>query len=272
MSVIFFQSSMPRSGSTLLQNIIAQRPDFYVTPTSGLLELLVAARGNYTQSPEFKAQDSELMRDAFYSFCLNGMKGYFSGITDKPYVIDKSRGWGIHYDFLNGFYPSPKIVCMVRDMRDIFASMEKKYRANPDKADPILDWMSGRGTTTPKRIDAWIASPPVGIAIERLTEIIRQGLDKHIHFVRYEDLTMRPQQTMSLIYNYFGIQDYQHDFDNVEQVTIEDDSVYGKYGDHQIRKKVMPMKSDADRILGKDVTNWIADNFAWYFQRFGYAK
>jgi hypothetical protein len=35
---IFYQSSMPRAGSMLLQNILAQNPDFYVIPTSGLLE------------------------------------------------------------------------------------------------------------------------------------------------------------------------------------------------------------------------------------------
>ena len=63
---IFFQSSMPRSGSTLLQNIIGQNPDFYVTPTSGVLELLYAARVNYTNSPEFKAQDRELMDKVEY--------------------------------------------------------------------------------------------------------------------------------------------------------------------------------------------------------------
>ena len=45
---IFFQSSLPRSGSTLLQNILAQNPDFYATPTSGVLELLYAARANYS--------------------------------------------------------------------------------------------------------------------------------------------------------------------------------------------------------------------------------
>ena len=43
---IFFQSSLPRSGSTLFQNIVAQRPDFYATPTDGTLELLYAARQN----------------------------------------------------------------------------------------------------------------------------------------------------------------------------------------------------------------------------------
>jgi len=59
---IYFQSSLPRAGSTLLQNIMGQNPDFYVTPTSGVLELLFSARNQYTTSPEFKAQDSELMR------------------------------------------------------------------------------------------------------------------------------------------------------------------------------------------------------------------
>ena len=39
---IYFQSSMPRSGSTLLQNIMGENPDFYVTPTSGVLELVLA--------------------------------------------------------------------------------------------------------------------------------------------------------------------------------------------------------------------------------------
>jgi len=43
---IFFHCSLPRSGSTILQNILGQNPDFYVTPTSGLMELIYAARKN----------------------------------------------------------------------------------------------------------------------------------------------------------------------------------------------------------------------------------
>ena len=48
MEKLFFQSSLPRAGSTLLQNIFAQNPDMYATPTSGVLELVYAARANYT--------------------------------------------------------------------------------------------------------------------------------------------------------------------------------------------------------------------------------
>ncbi len=75
------------------------------------LELVFAARNNYTNSPEFKAQDSQLMKQGFLSFCKSGIEGFFNGITDKPYVMDKSRGWGIHYNFLNQFYPNPTRCC-----------------------------------------------------------------------------------------------------------------------------------------------------------------
>jgi len=119
---IFYQSSFPRAGSTLLQNILAQNPAFYVTPTSGLLELIFGARLNYTNSPEFKAQDPA------------AMEAYFQALTDKPYAVDKSRGWGVHFDLLQMiFNEEPKVICMVRDLRQILASLEKKFRQNPDK-------------------------------------------------------------------------------------------------------------------------------------------
>ena len=93
MDKIFYQSSLPRAGSTLLQNILAQNPDIYATPTSGVLELVFAARANYTESPEFKAQDPEAMKAGFQAFCKHGMDAYYNAITNKKYVVDKSRGW-----------------------------------------------------------------------------------------------------------------------------------------------------------------------------------
>ena len=129
----FFNSSLPRAGSTLFQNIIGQNPDFYVTPTSGFLELIYGAKGNFQTSPEFKAQDQTLMDNAFFSFCKSGMDGYFNSLTDKPYVLDKNRGWSITYELTNRFYPEPKMVCMVRDLRSIFTSMEKNFRKNPHR-------------------------------------------------------------------------------------------------------------------------------------------
>lgn len=273
MEQIFYQSSLPRSGSTLLQNILAQNPDIYATPTSGMLELIFAARGNYTDSPEFQAQDADVMRTGFQAFCKEGMNAYYNAITDKKYVIDKSRGWGIHYDFLQFVRgEQPKIICMVRDLRDVFASMENNYRKNPDKADAILNWAAMQGTTVPKRIDIWAQSAPVGMAIERLSELYRLGVDKHMLFVRFEDLCLYPESTMLKIYKYLDIPAFEHDFDNIEQLTKEDDEVYGSFGDHVIRKKLEPVPSRAKALLGKDVTDWIWNNYQWFFDKFRYTK
>lgn len=267
---IFFQSSLPRSGSTLLQNILAQNPEFYATPTSGVLELLYAARANYSNSPEFKAQDPELMRKGWLQFCRSGMEGFYGAVTDRRYVIDKSRGWGVHYGFLDAFYPEPKIVCVVRDLRAVFASMEKNFRKHPEMDSGLVSHAEMRGTTTEKRVDIWATGQPVGLAIERLRQMFLDGTSQRVHFVKFEDLTRNPQLEMDRIYQYFGTDSYQHEFDQVKQVTQEDDQVYGIYGDHQIRAKVEPLANDFNQVLGTHASNWIKDNYSWFFKEFKY--
>ena len=231
MKKIFFQSSLPRAGSTLLQNILGQNPDFYVTPTSGVLELLYAARSNYSNDASFKAQDSELMKKGWLNFCNQGLMGFYNGVTTKKYVVDKSRGWGIHYDFLNSFYPNPKIVCMVRDLRCIYSSMEKNFRKNPEIDSGIVNWAELKGTTTGKRVDYWSVNPPIGIALDR----------------------------------------FKHDFKNVEQLTKEDDTVFGIFGDHVIRKEVKPVARDYDSILGQELSLNIVKSYSWFYNYFNYS-
>ena len=272
MKKIFFQSSLPRAGSTLLQNVVGQNPNFYVTPTSGVLELLYASRSNFTISPEFKAQDNETMELAFKSYCKNGLEGFFNGVTDKPYIMDKSRGWGIHYNFLNSFYQNPKIVCIVRDLRGVYSSMEKNFRKNQHLNSGIVNHAQMKGTTTEKRVDIWANSQPVGLSIERIYQIIVEGIDKKIHFIRFEDFCLNPKKEMDAIYDYLEIPHYEHDFLNVKQITQEDDSVYGIYGDHKIKKEIKPLKEDYIDILGPDLSQQIIDKYAWYYDYFGYGR
>lgn len=265
---------MPRALSTMLQNIIGQNPDFYVTPTSGVLELVFGARGNFTSSPEFKAQDSELMTKGFIGFCKSGIEGYYNAITDKKYVLDKSRGWGVYRGFLDTFYPNPKIICMVRNLKDVVASYEKIYRKNQVKADPIRNDSEARGTTIHKRVDEWMhPQNTIGRAVERIFEMNRLGYDDKILFVKAEDLCLYPDSEMIRIYQYLDVPYFKHDFDNIEQITTEDDSIYGLSKDlHQIRPSLNMKPSDADAILGKDITKWLHENYKWYYDKFNYQK
>jgi len=257
MKKLLFNSSLPRSGSTLLQNIFAQNPNFYCTPTSGTLELIYGARANFTSDPTFKAQDSDLMRRGFQRFCFNGLNGFYEAVTDKPIVLEKSRGWGIHYKLLEFVLEgNPKVVCMVRDLKQIVASLEKKFREVPEIDSGIVSHAELRNTTTPKRVDHYFNSQPLGLAIERLQEIFRQGLSDSILFVRYEDLCQTPDIVLKRIYNYFDLPYYQyHNFTKIEQTTQEDDSVYGMFGDHIIKPKLALTNNDPYKLLGNDICN-----------------
>ena len=271
---VFFQSSMPRSLSTVLQNIMGQNPNFYVTPTSGFLELLFGARANYSNSPEFKAQDSALMEKGFKAFCKEGMYGYYNAITDKKYIMDKSRGWGTYRGFLNEFYPNPKIICMVRNLKDVVASYEKIFRKSQLKHDPIKNDSEARGITIYKRIDEWMdGRNTIGRAVERILGMITEGYDDKILFVRAEDLCLYPNTEMTRIYNYLEISNFEHDFDNIEQITYEDDNVYGLSKDlHLIKPKLQLKPSDADTVIPKDAREWLYEKFKWYYNKFDYKK
>lgn len=273
---VFFQSSMPRSGSTLLQNILGSNPDLYATPTDGALELVYAARANFSSSPEFSAQDPKLMREAFKSFCKGGLEGYCNALiegTGKTNVILKSRGWGKYKGFLDTFYPDAKVICMVRDLKDVVASYEKIYRNNQHLHDPINNDLEGRGGTVEKRIDEWMRpTNTIGRAIERILGCIQEGQADSILFVKYEDLALHPEAAMARIYNYLQMPHFYHNFDNIEQITQEDDTAFGMGDLHTIRQKLEMKPSDANFILGANVTNWLYQNYEWYYRKFNYKK
>jgi sulfotransferase len=102
--------------------------------------------------------------------------------------------------------------------------------------------------------------------------MFRTGIADKVLFIKFEDLCLYPESTMIKIYDYLGIPFYEHDFDNIEQVTKEDDEIYGAFGDHVIRTKLEPVRSKAKELLGKDVNDWIYTNYKWFFDQFRYTK
>ena len=250
-----------------------QNPEIYSTPTSGVIEFLLNARTVYSTGDAFKAQDPDTMKSGFRNFCKTGLYGFFDGITDRPYVMEKSRGWLGHYDFIEFFtQEQPKIICMVRDLRAIFASMEKNFRKNPDKDVLIVNNVELKNMTTAARIDHFSVAPPIGPSVEWLSEVIHRGLDEKMLFIRFEDFTNNPEKEIKRVYNYLEIPYYQHDFNNVEQLTHENDVIHGIFGDHNIRTCLELTQSTANQVLGSDSCEWIYNNYMCYNEIFKYYK
>lgn len=267
---IFYNSSLPRAGSTLIQNILAQNPEIYSTPTSGIFEMFYQVRNVYTNSPEFKAQDEKLMEAGYKNLLKEGIYGFYNAITDRPYVIDKCRGWSMEYNFIDFYEPGPKIICMVRDLRAIFSSMEKKYRKNPEKELGVANWTDLTGTTTDKRVIHWSNTVPIAPALDRLYQVLLEGTHENILFIRFEDLCKNPKLELKRIYEYLELPEYKHDFNHIEQFTHEDDSVYGVFGDHVIKNKLEVVQDDFFDILGESACKLITDNYQWFYETFEY--
>lgn len=143
---------------------MGQNPEFHVTPTSGLLDLLYVAREQFSRGEEFKAQERSEMEQAFAGFCRGGLEGYAAAITTKPWLLDKSRGffWGGRYAYLNAFYSDPKIVYMLRDPVDILCSMKRNLRKATIQEPVLVNHSDMHNTSLEKRQDPWVASPQVG--------------------------------------------------------------------------------------------------------------
>lgn len=269
--IIYYNSSLPRAGSTLFQNIIGQNPEFYVTPTSGLNDLISTSRDTFSSSPSFNAQDPKLMSEAYINFCRDGMQGFFKSITEKPFILDKSRGWGIEYNLLEIFFHKPKVVCMVRDIRSIFSSMEKNFRKNPHKNSGIQNTSELIGTTLDKRVDNWGKTQPIGVSLDRLKDMIQQGISDKVLFIRYEDLMLNPTEEIMRFYDYIGLDFYKkHDFVNITQLTQENDVIHGIFGDHKLREEFKRLPDDYNEILGVDISEKIKNHYQWFYEYFGY--
>ena len=144
------------------------------------------------------------------------LHGYYERI-ERPVVLDRSRAWPAYIEMLEAMGLDIKMLCCVRDMRDIVASFELRHRATlatglttQERAEP------GAFRTLQGRCDLWVrADQPLGSAYNVMKDAIDRGHRNKLHFVRYEELTAQPGPTLAGIYAFLGLDPYEHDFDNV---------------------------------------------------------
>ena len=268
MEKLIHNCSLPRSGSELLQVILHQNPRIYGSATSPLLEYLYAARGNY-ELAEVKAQDGSLMQSAFIKMCEAIARGYYQVITDRPVVCDKNRGWAHYYEWVDQWNPEPKMLCMVRDLRSVIASMERIYRANRHRPIGPDNPAALQNMTVAQRAKHWLDALPVGLALQRIADTFQRGLGDKIHWIKYEDLCNAPEATMQGVYEYLDEPVCKHNFDDLKKEVYEDCSHYGPYGNHSIKPKLTPTDPEAWReVLPMEVGDFITNKCRWYFNTF----
>lgn len=252
-----FISGMPRSGSTLLCQILNQNPRFWATPTSGLCPLLLRVNHIWQEVPELKASSNPAEK-------LGLMRGMIHGFhtTDRPVVFSKSRGWVAALEMVrNALGVEPKMLVTIRDIPSILSSCEKLFRKELRSPESSARWGSNMETIE-GRLAFWTAGDQmVGGQYNRIRDCVMRGNRRNLHFIDFDDLCADPSGTMAKVYEFLGEEPFAHNFEQVEQTTHERDEEHGFVDLHTIRPKVEPLKKDYKQILGDAAKPYIGYSY-----------
>jgi sulfotransferase len=249
--IIFF-NSLPRSGSTLLANILAQNPRFYATHTSGLVDVLYGLRNGWDSLIAHKAHP---LPNAKRNVLRAILYAYYEDIP-QPVVFDKSRGWVSHLEMVEELIgKKAKVLICIRDIPDILASLEKLNRDTSRLSQPPGEGQNYfQFQSQPGRCEHWLDRNNIlGTAYDRIVDVVQRGFRDRLHFVHFNQLTSQPVETLKKIYGFLGESYYEHNFQKIEQVTQEDDALHGYSNLHTIKSKLESKPSDAETILGEEL-------------------
>lgn len=263
-------TGLPRSGSTLLCNVLNQNPRFFASSTSFLLPIVNSIVTAWSNSVEIKNlldkekdKTEDRMNDSLKSF----IKTWYE-VENKEVIFDKSRGWVLSHLLLRKIFPDSKFIITIRDLRNVFASMEKQYLKNP----LLEEAVNSVGKTIFYRADHQfspeniIGSPIIGIE-----DILRRNASKNTLFVIYEQFSVDPEKAMKSIYDFLGEDYFSHDYNNVVNTSIDSDAYYLYKYPHKGEGKILPCDIDEWKsFFPEELAKTIMDRFPIYNNFFGY--
>jgi sulfotransferase len=241
---MFFLAGLPRTGNTLLSAILNQNPDIYCTPISnfaGGLHFLDEL--NLSQN----AFRNELVAQRTVTAVNQYVENYYSDV-DKKYIVERNKEWisdaalPLIYKYIT---KEPKIIFTVRNISEILASLvliSKHIFLEQMKEYEHLCHMSYIQDEN-ERVAEFILL--YNTAFSRTFDSLKNSLNnKDIFVVEYDNIVNNPKKTMQNIYNFLEIDQYVHDFNNIEKKEFDNDLIAGDVDHmHDVRKTLSKITS-----------------------------
>jgi hypothetical protein len=218
MSLVLF-AGLPRSGSTLLLNILTQNPNLSVKAPSGLCKLLAGTNTLLSRAHE---EQMKVMSDVDIPYILKSVVcSYHKDIATKI-VIDKGRDWAAHLPYINSIMQEKcKIIFCVRDIPEIINSFRKliegdlfnttlrNFADGEDRIGSLSSWVEHM--IFDRSADSLLV---LAQEIFELTEIRNYT---NFLFVDYHYLCKNTNKELGRIYDFLETDHYQHDITNIKQ-------------------------------------------------------
>lgn len=259
-------TGLPRAGSTLLCQLLAQHPQIQCEGhSSPLCNTLLGIRRMISDDQFFLSQlDSSF--ETSYAHLASAMHGFLHGWYDDSgthrVVIDKNRSWLHAFELLLHIEPEAKLIVCLRELGQIYGSIEAQHQRTilVDFIDHLADYdRFGRADMLFAK-DRVIGAPLIALqAVLELPDTVKQRL----YFVRFEDLVAQPVKCMSHLYAWLGLAPFQID---PEQLTVgmhESDSHYRMKYPHRQSTRIgtSTPHSVPPRIQKQIETVW-----AWFYR------
>jgi sulfotransferase len=268
-------AGMPRSGSTLLCNVLNQNPRFHASSTSCMAQTVRNLSGLWSHAPEIKSEmilDKDATIDRMVRSSRALVEEWYKGKGEV--IFDKGRFWNLGATLLHQLFPDAQMFVCVRDLRAIFASVEKQHEKNP-----MLDEAGNPVELTKYNRADRLFSPNgmLGQQIMGIEDMMRRNLRNKdgkpfAHTIQYETFVQNPQIVLDRIYAAIGEKPFEHDFENVQPSagSTDVDGLYNHKFPHEGVGKIEPRDEDWRQHVPQDIAQLVMSKFAGYNRAFGY--
>ena len=271
MKTIHYCIGLPRSGSTLLMNILSQNPSIYTTGTCPLPYFVDALRNISNQVSEFIAMDTDQLDRSYSNFIVKGCQGWYDAMTIKSTVISKSRVWDQELRTLFHIYPDPKFIVCLRDPRDIICSFEQLLNRYPH-INISYNECSFEHIPFEERIKEYCTGGSnMGRPLALLPHVYEymQRYPNNFFLFRFEDFCRDPHTSLSTIYRWLGMEQYVHDLNTIpSQAYFEHDAVYRALVSHKTRAEFKPIEPHWPKYFNAEQNQNILHNLRWFYELF----
>ena len=270
MQQLHYCLGLPRTGSTLIMNILNENPRIFTTGTCCMPYFVDVCQQRSNEVVEFIALDKDVLHKSYINFLRQGMKGWFEAMTDKPIVFSKHRSWSEFLPHTFAIDPNSKYLVLLRDLRDIICSFESLVWKYPgvvysDPQHPFYQF------PIEKRMEFYCTDDTLGRPLQMLPHLmeVAQKSPNSFFVCRHEDFNREPRETMQQIYQWLGEENFEHDFDNIPKSDYyEHDTIYRSLVNHKTRSKLEKLEPRWPKIMTEEQSKMVIDNNRWYYETF----
>lgn len=234
-------SGLPRAGSTLLCQLLAEHPQIHSDGhSSPLCSSMLRLRHGISDDEFFLAQlDVDFKR--VYAQLTAAARGFMSGWyqhCDKDIVIDKNRGWLRNIEYLLHVQPDARLLICVRELGQIYGSIEAQHQRTI-----LIDFADHTaGLDRYARADALFSKEGViGSSLHAIEAVqdLPATVQQRIHVVIFERLMSDPLATMEEIHTFIGAEPHRFDPQHLGVRPHESDSHYRHKYPHSQRGSIL---------------------------------